>query len=247
MSLTIAHVSDFHIARDPAFRLKGEHVRANLAAVVEELVSTHDLDIVLIGGDVSHDGSPESYDFVAEHFARVPVPVVAAPGNHDDAARLAGLFGPDHSDLIDRLLARERAGLQVLNSQIPGHEDGRLGEVTRAPISDGHLAILLVHHDLVQPDAGGRPGMRSPAEELVKVLSLSPPVLVLTGHRHVSMDVSVGDVRIVGAPATSTQFLFDDGVPHRAPDSAPAYRRLRIDGGRMTATEVRRLGRSGTD
>ncbi|MDH3682076.1 MAG: metallophosphoesterase [Acidimicrobiia bacterium] len=238
MALTIAHVSDFHVAGNPSFLLHGENTRANLAAVARSLGEHRpSLDLILVGGDVSHDGSPESYEFVEQIFADFACPFVATPGNHDDRRRLAALF-PTGNDVADGLLATERAKLAVVDSQIPGAEEGRVSSIPAVADSGDSLLLVLLHHDLVQPDGGGRPGMRIPHEELSKLLTLSPPTVFLTGHRHLAMDVCIGDVRILGAPATSTQFDFEGGVPRRSSRSIPGYRTLTVEDGRLHSTRI---------
>lgn len=238
MALTIAHVSDFHVARNPSFLLHDEDPRANLAAVARSLADrSPPLDLILVGGDASHDGSPESYEFVEEIFSGFACPIVATPGNHDDPRRLGALFSAGN-DVVDGLLATERVKLAVLDSQIPGAEEGRVGSIPGWPESGPVLLLVLLHHDLVQPDGGGRPGMRVPHEELSKLLTVRPPALFLTGHRHLAMDLCIGAVRILGAPATSTQFDFEGGVPHRSSFSVPGYRTLTLEDGCLQSTSV---------
>ncbi len=239
MALTIAHLSDFHVSADETFRLKGDDPRAGLTAVMNRVLADEP-DLLLVGGDVSHDASQESYDFVSQVFEPVPCPIVATPGNHDDPALLADLFGDSRSRAND-LLAGERVLLHVFNSQIPGREDGRIaGEVRRIAAAE-ELELVLLHHDLVQVGAGGRPGMAEPAAELAAVLGLGRPTLVLTGHRHTAMDVSIGSVRILGAPATSTQFEFVDGEPRRAVQSSPAYRVIGLEDAAVVSTTIRSM------
>ena len=40
-------------------------------------------DLVVITGDIANDGTEAEYLKIAEHFARIPVPAVVCPGNHD--------------------------------------------------------------------------------------------------------------------------------------------------------------------
>ena len=114
---------------------------------------------ILISGDLSNDGTPESYEVLngfLEEIGESGTPVVLALGNHDDRANFrrvvlgeaAGDLGkPYHSSqAID--------GLRVitLDSLIPGEAKGRLGEEQLAwldhelqtPAPRGTL--IVVHH-----------------------------------------------------------------------------------------------------
>jgi Icc protein len=237
MAVTVVHLSDFHVTADETFRLKGDDPRAGLTAVMGRVLADEP-DLLLVGGDVSHDASQESYDFVGRVFEPVTCPIVATPGNHDDPTLLEDLFGDSRSRATD-LLADEGVLLRVFNSQILGREDGRIAGGVRRIAGAGELELVLLHHDLVQLGAGGRPGMAEPTAELAAVLGLGRPTLVLTGHRHTASDVSIGSMRILGAPATSTQFEFVDGEPRRAVQSAPAFRVIDLEDAAVVSTTIR--------
>ena len=240
MVVRVAHVSDFHVTADRSFRLKGEDPRKNLAEVVNHIGSVSKPDVLLIGGDVSHDGSEESYDFVKGLFERLSQPTVATPGNHDDRERLGRIFALKPGSDLTATLADGGASLLLADSQIAGAEDGHLTNLPgQSEYAVDDLVILMMHHDLVQTDLGGRPGMRYPERELARVLSLNTPgLLLLTGHRHMATDVSIGTTRILGAPATSTQFAFAEGIPERSPGSQPGYRLITLESGMVISTEV---------
>jgi Icc protein len=240
VAVKFAHISDFHVTADCSFRLKGEDPRENLVAVVDHLATVTKPDIVLVGGDVSHDGSDESYDFVRELFDPLDGPVVATPGNHDDPAKLTNLFPLRPTTAVAKTLKTAEATLLVVNSQIPGAEDGLLARLPiRAAEQAQGLVIMLLHHDLVQPDPGGRAGMRFPERELRRVLSVpASRLLLLTGHRHMAFDLCIGATRVLGAPATSTQFTFSDGTPERAAGSQPGYRMVTIGGGKILSSQI---------
>ncbi len=78
--LRLLHTSDVHIGDelDPGWRMAG------LGSVVDAAIAA-DVDALLIAGDLFDNARvrPEDIDATLEHLARLQVPVVLTPGNHD--------------------------------------------------------------------------------------------------------------------------------------------------------------------
>ena len=85
--LTFVHVSDTHLATDPAWSgpLTDILPRPGAEALVREIESLPiPIDFVLHTGDVQSDPECEAdYQQAAALFARLPMPVYFLPGNHD--------------------------------------------------------------------------------------------------------------------------------------------------------------------
>ena len=91
--IRIAALGDLHFERG----LEGS-LRQHLEEVVEVA------DLLLVAGDLTHDGEPDQARALADEFAHASVPVVAVLGNHD--------YSGDHHDEIARIVAD--AGVVVL-------------------------------------------------------------------------------------------------------------------------------------
>ena len=116
-------------------------------------------DVMLLSGDLANDGQPEEYRrlraAVEPVAARLGVPVVYMPGNHDDRAAVrtelmdepAGNGAP-----IDRVLDLDGLRLILVDSTRPGRGDGFfseeqaawLSEVLASPAPAG--TVLAIHH-----------------------------------------------------------------------------------------------------
>ena len=84
-------------------------------------------DLLLATGDLSEDGSLESYQALKQFFEPFDIPILTLPGNHDDAELLAGTFP---GSPVDRAEVSEYGPWQIIrmNSCLPGKPEGRLGE-----------------------------------------------------------------------------------------------------------------------
>ncbi|MBI4780191.1 MAG: metallophosphoesterase [Oscillatoriophycideae cyanobacterium NC_groundwater_1537_Pr4_S-0.65um_50_18] len=88
LNLRFAILSDPHIAlphtiwnHPSRFHLVEYSIPA-LEVVLQELES-HDLDFLLIPGDLTQHGEPENHVWLADRLAQLPYPVCVIPGNHD--------------------------------------------------------------------------------------------------------------------------------------------------------------------
>jgi Icc-related predicted phosphoesterase len=89
----VAAVGDVHVAADAAGRL-----RVELEGIAEQA------DVLLLAGDLTHQGRPEEAEVLAGELADVGIPVVAVLGNHD--------YHTDQQHLVTEVL--ERRGITML-------------------------------------------------------------------------------------------------------------------------------------
>jgi len=244
LTLRLLQITDTHLFADRAGRLKGIDTTAALNAVIDTCHQRHPVpELVLLTGDLSHDGSAASYRRVAEAAAALDAPVLAIPGNHDDPAvmRQSGL---------GRERYRLMPGWQIimLDSTVTDEEQGRLAEdelaflddrLSRHP--DRHALIALHHHPV---PVGSRwldaIGLEN-GHALFGITRRHPQVRVLVfGHIHQAFDKKRDGIRLLGTPASCVQFRprADDFSLDALP---PGYRLLELSADGAIATEVVRL------
>src|SRR5450755_4154509 len=180
-------ISDSHLFEDPAARLWDVAPDPHLDAVVDALAAkAPDPEFVIVTGDCSADGSPESYRRLREKVARLSAPAYYLPGNHDDAPYMARY-------LADRTLARFEKFTQVfdacgwrvvmLDSSVVGEDGGSIGneqrEWLRARLArDPKMpTIVAMHHNPLPVDSRWLDKMTiSDAPALLAVLDTAPQV-----------------------------------------------------------------------
>lgn len=98
--LRILHLSDTHLNGDSTLHSGVVDTVANLRAVLAELAHIGQLDLLVVSGDVSDDGSAESYELARTlllDFARVRgAVVVLAMGNHDQRSAFRQVLSNGH-------------------------------------------------------------------------------------------------------------------------------------------------------
>ncbi len=241
----VVQITDCHLGADPAARLRGVATRASLAAVLERAQPLlKQASLLLATGDLSHDGSAESYRALRQALRPVRAPLLCLPGNHDHPARLADHCTGELSPV------RIGAWLVVgLDSCQPGREGGRLAaraldelEHTLAAAPD-RPTLLCLHHP---PLPVGSPwldaiGLAEPEALLERVRAHPQVRAVVCGHIHQVLDAELGSARFLGTPSTCVQFRPATREPETDTE-LPGYRWLVLGADGALRTGIDRIG-----
>ena len=203
-------------------------------------------DLLLATGDLSEDGSKASYLALQKFFKPLGVPVLALPGNHDDASLLAESFPGSPTD---RSSVSEHGPWQIirLNSSLPGKPEGRLSEEILTEL-EGLLGenkqcpcLITLHH---QPIAIGSPWIdKYPLIEpqaFLQIVDQHPNVkAVIWGHVHQVFETDRNGTAMLGSPSSAING--QPGAKKFIPDPmGPAYRWLELkeDGTLLTGLDL---------
>jgi 3',5'-cyclic AMP phosphodiesterase CpdA len=209
--MRMAHLSDLHF---------GHHDEAVAATLAPEL-NRQSLDLVVISGDFTQQGTEEEFRIARGFIDTLTAPVFAVPGNHDvpQANLWARLFTPyAHykryiTDTLEPFL--ETGGVALLGLKTPrritpdmnwsnGFLDRRqlLSVGMRlAAATEGTVRVIVAHHPLLYPESGDKMRQRRVrrADRALETFAAHGVRLVLSGHFHLSY------VRVHEAPGTVTQ------------------------------------------
>ena len=239
----VVQITDFHIHADPSARSGGRDTHATLAAVIAA-VAAQAPDLVLATGDLVDDASPASYARLAPLLRRLPAPVHALPGNHDDPAAMAAHLAGGNVH-VGSCVTAGAWHIALLDTLVPGAPHGHLGEnklaalnAALAAAAEPHILIAL-HHP---PAPIGSPlddvGLMD-AEALHAVLDRHKRVRAMVwGHNHHVHDSERGGVRRLGTPSTCVQFDARPEAGFVRTAQPPAWRRLTLHEGGSLETEV---------
>jgi Icc protein len=138
---TLLQITDTHLSADADAQMQGINTSASLAKVISHARAQGvDFDAVLATGDISQDGSAESYArFLELTSALQPTPLLWLPGNHDSVASMAAARTESPSSLqLGSWL------VLMLDSTVAGSPHGELGqqrlEDLRARLADVEAA-----------------------------------------------------------------------------------------------------------
>jgi 3',5'-cyclic AMP phosphodiesterase CpdA len=207
--LRILHLSDTHLYGDGTLHYGIVDTRAALERTLERAGELESVDVVVASGDLSDDGSAESYRILAGMLepwaAERGAVVVYAMGNHDLRAGFEEVLG-ERTRTIDVKGFR----IATVDSTVPGAGYGNLDEAQldalrvalESPSRNGTIVVL--HHPPVpaQTTLLQALELQNPAE-LLDVCATGDVRLILAGHYHHSLSTEAEGIPLVVAPAVA--------------------------------------------
>jgi Icc protein len=230
----VVQLSDSHLFAEADGQLLGMQTRHSLKAVVDLVLAEQpEIDLVLATGDLSQDGTVESYQAFRTESERLDAPKRWIPGNHDELREMA--IAAQRSDFLDPVVDVGNWRITMLDSAVSGSVPGYLEDkqlqllaqaLSEAP--DRHHLICLHHHPVPIGAAWMEPiGLRNP-DALFAVLERFPQTrALLWGHVHQEFDQLHQGVRLMASPSTCIQFA-RNSVDFALDSLAPGYRWLRL-------------------
>jgi Icc protein len=230
----LVQLSDSHLFAEADGTLLGMNTRDSLQKVIELVrLQQPRIDLIVASGDISQDGTLESYQQFRDLTRQLDASARWIPGNHDEPRIMAE--AAVQSALLDPVVDIGNWRVTLLDSAVPGSvpgylEDEQLQLLARAlsEAPERHHLVCLHHHPVSIGCAWMEPiGLRNP-EALFSVLDRFPQVrAVLWGHVHQEIDRERNGVRLIASPSTCIQFEpgSDD---FKVGDQAPGYRWLRL-------------------
>jgi 3',5'-cyclic-AMP phosphodiesterase len=210
--LRIAQVTDLHLFAESDQCLLGMPTLRSLNTLIAQLRQLDPQpDMLLLTGDLSQDGSAESYERVQGLLSPLEIPTYWLPGNHDQVEVMERSLTEFIADKSFRC-----GGWQfvLLNSQDPGCVHGRLTSeslnwLDRQLTQNSDIPTLVsMHHPPFTVNSTWLDtSTLQNAAELLEVLDRHSQVrLVVFGHIHQEFQHQRKAVTYLGTPSTCIQF-----------------------------------------
>ncbi|MGO4536957.1 metallophosphoesterase [Leifsonia sp. 2MCAF36] len=210
-TLRILHLSDTHLYGDGRLQYGVVDTLAALDRVLARAATLAGIDLIVVSGDLSEDGTAASYrklkgtldPWAAERGAAV----VYAMGNHDVADGFEEVLGARETVTAVR-------GFRVVtvDSSVPGAGYGRVDESQLEWLSgvlatpSRHGTVVVLHHPPVAPTTVLFEPLRLiDPDALLEVCSDGDVRLILSGHFHHGLVTEAGaaGIPVVVAPAVA--------------------------------------------
>lgn len=243
----LVQITDCHLFKDDGGKLLGLQTAYSLSAVLDDIATLPAQDLLLATGDLSQDGTPESYRRLSSGINRFAMPAFWIPGNHDEPAVMASELTGGNWSTGKRILIGNWQ-LILLDSMVPRRVYGKLRDDQLAIVEQSlreypqHHALVVLHHHPVPVDCFWLDtiGLNNPAPLLTMLQAHPAKTAILWGHIHQAFDSEQNGTRLLATPSTCVQFK-----PHsedfQADTESPGYRLLRLHNDGRIETEVRRI------
>lgn len=246
-SVLLVQISDSHLFAEADGRLLGMDTRDSLERVIDLVLAEQPhIDLMVASGDISQDGTEESYQRFRDMSARLPAITRWFAGNHDEP--LGMLAACSNSDLLEPIIDVGAWRVTLLDSSVPGSvpgylEDAQLQLLARSlsEAPERHHLVSFHHHPVSIGCQWMEPiGLRNP-DALFAVLERFPQVrAVLWGHVHQEFDQMRGSIRLLASPSTCVQFA-PGSEEFKVDTLLPGYRWLRLHDDGSLDTGVSRI------
>lgn len=219
----ILQITDTHLAAPPQ-RVSGvldtaQAFERQVAAIAEALPRIGPVDALLVTGDISDDGTAQSYKLFREMVEPLGLPLLVIPGNHDQREPMRAAFADLGLFAAAGALnwVRDLGDLRIvgIDTLVEGSGGGIVDEATSSFLADA-LAfdgpiLLAMHHPPFESgiafmDSIGLAGKAA----LAAALSRSPAdIRIVCGHLHLMTIGAIGGVPAIVGPSPCSAFQFD--------------------------------------
>jgi 3',5'-cyclic AMP phosphodiesterase CpdA len=241
--MLIAQISDIHLAKDNKAKNFHNHCLENFEKTIEKLNNLPHLpDIVLITGDISNDGSKESFIQFRDYISKLKSPFLIVPGNHDEPEVIDEILGdlleknnqPEFNDGIyvysNPKFPLLIMGVSVFDKDYPGGtiKEKSIKALDEELNSSKNIPSIIMFH---QPPFknGNSPFVDMPLKNADKfgdmIKNKRNIQAILCGHLHRYMVSKWNNQLVIASPATSAhcELFIDYGNPFKITDEKPAF------------------------
>ncbi len=247
MDIKLLQLSDSHLHKQAGQRLIGVDTDASLRAVVELASKEEGVDAILATGDLSQDGSLQSYERFVDMVGTLERPIHWLPGNHDDVTYF---HNPKDGFPLPARTTLDMATWRIimLDSVVPGKDHGKLAQseldylADQLQSSDGRHCLVVLHHQPIATGADWLDTMQlyNDGAFMDVVQQYGSVRAVIYGHVHQDFSRDVDGIRFMSVPSTCFQFK-PNSEGFALDDAFPGYRILVLKESGEIDTQVHRL------
>lgn len=213
--MKIIQISDLHICERSNQSLYSQISSESLDKVLSEIRDVSDISFIIVTGDISQDGSLDSYKHALRLLESINTPIYCIPGNHDNDKNLHSIFeGSSKVSLMTDFISTDYWDFYYVKTTVPGKDSGTVGAdsisnlETQLAKTDKNVAIVTHHH----PFPVGTPlvddCMIFNSDEFITTLDESSKVkLIMCGHVHGDYIITRNHYTLETSPATCFQWM----------------------------------------
>jgi len=213
MTKSFIQISDSHIDDDKL--VMGVDSEANLSAIVSN-ISKHYYDALLISGDLTHNGTLESYQKLWKILNSIETKIYVLPGNHDDLSNLSQIF--NESSLCNFIIGCWE--VITINSTQVGKVSGRLNDEQLHSLSQqissssAKYIALCLHHPPVsmQSEWDDEMSLENPEDLFAVIDQFYNIKAIMWGHCHQCHEFNRNGVKLFSCPSTALQYFGQPGI-----------------------------------
>lgn len=244
----VVQITDCHIHNESERLLSGVNTFDSLKQVIEGVnTSGEPMDMVLVTGDLTHEGDDRAYRLLLGQLETLPVPYFWLPGNHDHQQNMVAVGSNER--LRTKQIVLPHWQILLVDSHIENEVNGAVSQSELSWLAtalreypDKYAAVFVHHHVVPVGCAWLDPQRIANAEQLLALFDNTPQLrVVCNGHVHQEWELERDHYWLLSTPSTCIQFKThsDDYAEDEFP---PGFRRFSLHPDGTFDTAVVRVG-----
>lgn len=240
-------ITDCHLFATEQGKLLGMDTKFSLGLVLERIADEQqDFDFYLCTGDLSQDGTVESYQYLHDTLSNTGKPQYWIPGNHDQRANMLKVVSEDKEMLS--VIKKGNWQIILLDSQVPGAVGGNFSDAQLKLLKDAleadktsHTLITMHHHPISMGCEWLDTQQIKNSQAFRDLIKQYDNVrVVLWGHVHQDSDQVIDGARFISTPSTCVQFT-PKSEDFDVDKIGPGYRWMELNDDGSVNTGVSRI------
>ena len=231
--IKLVHITDMHLSKSKKTLYKELNPFDSYIEVLSNIKQSNwKPDALIVTGDISNDGSIESYKNAFNEFTSLKIPILCIPGNHDCKENLITCLTQNISSRLQIISDWMFIGLDTSQKANPSGflNSNELSTLkTRIEEHCKKNIIICLHHQpvLISSKWIDEIGLENKEEFFEMIEKYKNIKGIFFGHIHQEFNSNLNNIGIHGTPSTCRQFKpgkkkFElDVLP-------PAYRRIEL-------------------
>jgi 3',5'-cyclic-AMP phosphodiesterase len=242
----IAQLSDIHLVEEPYGSVRGVNTEQRFQACLEDLKNqTEQPDLIILSGDLSQDGSVESYQRIADAMQSLTIPCYWLQGNHDIPAHMNDILKGSNLHAEKAIFPNDSWQIVLLDSTQPGLVRGRFMESELDFLNDfckqdtERNTLIVCHHQVLEfgHQSLDNIGIDNNDDFWDIVKQYDHVKAIAFGHLHYGLELKMDGVDILATPSCTikgktlkeSDYLFDED---------PGYRYIELNKDGTITTQV---------
>ena len=247
--MNIVQITDLHIVKDKEGKINNFNTFQAASEVVRHVAKHQkNIDYLILTGDISDDGTPESYENLREILSPVEHKVLFIPGNHDSLENLNNFrnsISGDNKFIIEDsewiIFMFDTKKHNSPNGQLKTDEiDSCIRIIDKNP--QKNVIMFLHHHPIMIGSASMDKMIIENAYLLLDIVKNNDRVKgVFWGHIHNVYESKLNQALLLSTPSTCFQSLPKSKTFTIDRNAKPGYRVIRLNEAGLVSSEVVRI------
>ena len=242
--ISLIQITDLHLTENKKTKVKAWSTHASFKKIIDFIKNNESPDFIVASGDISNDGSKNSYLAYEREMERFKKPVFTILGNHDNQKNFNAVFGRKIPS-IEKITLSKTWLMIAIDSTSRNKESGHITKKQLYSLrklienNKDKSLIICLHHQPIKMDFWiDQVGLDNSNNFIDSIINQSNIKAVIWGHVHHQSESILGSIKMLSTPSTCYQFF---GNTEKPDTNKPGYRKINLFKSGKLETKVVRI------